>query len=275
MNEIIQQFLDEQPTKPYNTYRSLQGDCKLLNDYLELKNKQLLKLVNKSEVERYVNFLSQNYSSKTIKRRICTLRKLLYWCQDRGLIPEKKEISIVEYEPIPKQQFADNNEISLIYDYCSRIDEKDDYITARVKMECLLIVLCGFKTSELAELTLKDISENAIKYKDSAKRNRIRLFQTELLDKPLTMYLEKRTLFTVENDIVSNLLFITTFGSVSTRIHADFNTMKRLAGVSSSVTAAAVRNSCLKYYYDKITDDVLISKLFNVSDSWIRHFRSD
>lgn len=270
MNDIITQFLDDQPKQPYNTYKSLQADCKSLNEYLILKDKELFKLANKSESDKYVKYLSDRFLPRTIKRRICTLRKILRWCKTHDLLPDKLKISVADKETMPERSFADKEDISLMYKSCSHIYESDDFITARAKTECMLIILCGFKTSELAELSLDDITENAFKYTDSANRSRLKLFKTDLVESVLSTYLKKRKLFMQENNIKSNLLFITAVGSVSTRIHADFNTIKELAGVSHQVTAASIRNSCLKYYYNEITDDVLIAKLFNVSERWVR-----
>lgn len=270
MNNIIKLFLEDQEAKP-NTYKALVSDCKHLDEYLSANQKQLFSIIGKEEAQAYILYLSSNYAPRTVKRRICTLRKLYDWCKVKGYLPKELKIDIKESIISPERHFAETKEISLLYQSCCNIFEDDSFAVARAKAECLLIILCGFKASELTELTLNDINDdlNTIHYMDELNRRRIRLVRFDLIKETFNKYLKKREDLIREGNGKNNFLFITArCENVSTNIiHSDFNTIRELAAVS--ISASSVRSSCIKYYYSQLTDDVLISKLFNISENWV------
>ena len=270
MNEIIQIFLNEQKgKKPNNTYKALKADCKLLDQYLSENQKQLFCLIGSQEACEYISFLSSKCAPRTVKRKVCTLRKLLEWCKENSYLPAEIKIDISENIVPPEREFAKTEEIALLFKSCCHIFEEDEYVMARAKMVTLLIVLCGFKISELTDMKLSDISEEGtIKFTDDLRRKRVKFVSPDIIKEPLEQYLIKR------NDIIDSLnikteaMFISLRGNAAdqSRMRSDFNTIRQISG--TSVTSASVRNSCIKFYYSDLTDDLLIGKLFGISQRW-------
>lgn len=269
MNEIIQSFLKEQETNiPTNTYKALKADCKILDQYLSENQKQLFCLIGNQEACEYISFLSSKCAPRTVKRKVCTLRKLLEWCKEKGYLPAEIKIDISENIVPPEREFAKSEEISLLFKSCCHIFEDDEYVMARAKMVTLLIILCGFKVSELVQMKLSDIAEGGkFEFTDDLRRKRVRFVRPDIIKEPLNQYLIKR------NDIVESLnvkteaVFLSLRGNVSENlIRSDFDTIRQISG--TSVTSASVRNSCIKFYYSELTDDLLIGKLFGISERW-------
>lgn len=272
MNEIIQSFLKEQEINvPANTYKALKADCKILYRYLSENKRQLFTMIGNQEAEAYISYLSCSCAPRTVKRKVCTLRKLLEWCKEKGYLPNDIKIDISDNITMPDREFAKTEEISLLYRSCCNIFEADEYIIARAKMETLLIILCGFKMSELVEMKLSDIDiteAETIEFTDELCRKRVKFVRPEILREPLEQFLKKRSDVIENLNIKTDKLFISLRGSVSLNaLRSDFDTIRQLSGVS--VTAASVRNSCIKYYYSQITDDLIIGKLFGISERWV------
>lgn len=271
MNEInlILSFLKEQEeSSPDNTYKAFKADCKILNQYLSEKHKHLFGLIGGQEACEYISFLSSKCAPRTVKRKVCTLRKLLEWCKNKGYLPAEIKIEISENIIAPERKYASPEEIALLFKHCSQIFKEDEYITARAKMVTLLIILCGFKLSELAEMKLNDITkEGIVKFNDDLHRKRVKFVNPDIISKPLKLYLEKRKCIVKSNNIKSDNMFISLRGTTSaTLIHSDFEMIKQISGVS--VTSASIRNSCIKFYYSELTDDLIIGKLFGISQRW-------
>lgn len=270
MNEIIQSFLKEQEeSNPSNTYKALKADCKLLAQYLTENQKQLFCLIGGQEACQYISFLSSRCAPRTVKRKVCTLRKLLEWCKEKGYLPAEIKIDISENIELPEREFAAAEEISLLFKSCCRIFEADEYIIARAKIITLLIILCGFKVSELVEMKLSDISKGGtISFTDDLRRKRIRFIRQDIIKEPLKLYLIKRRELVESLNIKTEAMFISLRGNVSADlIRADFDAIRQISG--TSVTSASVRNSCIRFYYSELTDDLLIGKLFGISQRWV------
>ena len=271
MNEIIQTFLNEQKEKnPDNTYKALKADCKILDQYLSEKQKQIFSLIGNQEACEYISFLSSKCAPRTVKRKVCTLRKLLEWCKEKGYLPTEIKIDISENIVPPEREFAKTEEIALLFKSCCHIFEEDEYVMARAKMVTLLIVLCGFKISELTDMKLSDISEEGtIKFTDDLRRKRVRFIRPDIIKEPLEQYLIKRNEIIEKLNIKTEAMFVSLRGNIAdeSRIRSDFDTIRRIS--VTSVTSASVRNSCIKFYYSEMTDDLLIGKLFGISQRWV------
>ncbi len=136
-------------------------------------------------------------------------------------------------------------------------------------MVTLLIILCGFKISEIVEMKLSDITEGGIiKFNDDLRRKRVRFVNPDIIEEPLKRYFAKRKYIVEKNNIKSDNMFVSLRGNTSANlIRSDFEMIKRFSG--TSVTSASVRNSCIKFYYSKLTDDLIIGKLFGISQRWV------
>ena len=271
MNEIIQIFLNEQKgKKPNNTYKALKADCKLLDQYLSENQKQLFCLIGSQEACEYISFLSSKCAPRTVKRKVRTLRKLLEWCKEKGYLPTEIKIEISENIVPPEREFAKIEEIAILFNSCCHIFDADEYILARAKMVTLLIILCGFKISELVNMKLSDISiGGTIEFTDDLRRKRVKFVRPDIIKEPLDQYLIKRKDIVESLNIKTEAMFVSLRGNIAdeSRIRSDFDTIRRISG--TSVTSASVRNSCIKFYYNKLTDDLLIGTLFGISQRWV------
>lgn len=273
MNEInlILSFLKEQEeSSPDNTYKAFKADCKILNQYLSEKHKNLFNLIGDQEACEYISFLSSKCAPRTVKRKVCTLRKLLEWCKEKGYLPAETKIDISENIVPPEREFAKTEEIAQLFNSCYHIFETDEYIIARAKMITLLIILCGFKVSELVEMKLNDIAgSGTIEFTDNLRRKRVRFIRPDIVKEPLNQYLIKRRDIVESLNIKTEAMFVSLRGNVSEAlIRSDFDTIRQISG--TSVTSASVRNSCIKFYYSELTDDLLIGRLFGISQRWVK-----
>ena len=171
-------------------YNKWKADCKLLDQYLSENQKQLFCLIGSQEACEYISFLSSKCAPRTVKRKVCTLRKLLEWCKENSYLPAEIKIDISENIVPPEREFAKTEEIALLFKSCCHIFEEDEYVMARAKMVTLLIVLCGFKISELTDMKLSDISEEGtIKFTDDLRRKRVKRFLVAKKSKVLLFYI--------------------------------------------------------------------------------------
>ena len=85
--QLIREYLDCKKDVPENTYKSISADCKAIAKYLSDNNAMLISLSGTASSEQFVNFLTEKHTSATVKRRLCTLRSIIYWCQEQGYIP--------------------------------------------------------------------------------------------------------------------------------------------------------------------------------------------
>lgn len=189
---------------------------KILNQYLSEKHKNLFSLIGDQEACEYISFLSSKCAPRTVKRKICTLRKLLEWCKEKGYLPTETKIDISENIVPPEREFAKTEEIAQLFNSCCHIFETDEYIIARAKMITLLIILCGFKVSELVEMKLNDIVDNGtIEFTDNFRRKRVRFIRPDIVKEPLNQYLIKRRDIVESLNIKTEAMFVSLRGNVS------------------------------------------------------------
>lgn len=252
MSDIIHNFLKDCSELPHNSYKALCADCKNIAEYLEQTQKQISELSENNAVQDYADFLIDSCSPNTVKRRICTLRKLFHWCESKGLINSDStylSVNIEETDP----QYASENDIKKLYGFCRNIFETDGYTFARAKFECYLVISMGFKVSELKKLCIDDL----IHCKDNTAK----------------MFLTLRKQFVSERLIRSNLLFITKYGGENSYIHSDFNLVKQQCGIDKSVTLSSIRNTCIINFDSIGKNETLTTSFFNVTIERIKKMR--
>ena len=266
--QIINGFLEKNSERKANSYKALKSDCNSLMSFLSDSNVLISIMADQSNTDKYILYLkSLKTADRTVKRRICTLRSLLKYCADQGLITDQK----IELEDKVKKVSTDilsEEKIRKIFNYCINIFDTDSYAIARTKMSVLLVVICGFKSSELCNIKLNDISHFEISYLDYQNNKRIRFVDMTEFEKPYAAYLSHRKNYLDNNK--SEYLFIDRFYKQCTA--QTLNTDIRLfcEKVNLNVTHSMLRNACIKHYYDNIPDYILISKIFDVSADYIR-----
>ncbi len=259
--QIIREYLAYKSDVPKNTYKSISADCKALDKYLSDNNVMITSLHGAAVSEQLVNFLTEKYTPATVKRRLCTLRSMMSWCQEQGYIPVEHEINIYGNLENPKYCFASNTDIAKLYDFCKYIEESDEYTIARAKLECLMVIICGFKVSELKKLRIQDLADSTIE--DRMKM--VCCSKSECID----TFLKLRADFTDSNLIKSDILFVTKNGTENEYIYADYELIRKQCNLSSSVTLSSIRNSCIKECSILLNNDVIAAKIFDVSVGWL------
>lgn len=142
--QIIREYLAYKSEVPKNTYKGISADCKAIAKYLSDNNAMITFLSGTASSEQFVSFLTEKHHPATVKRRLCTLRSMISWCQEQGYIHLEHDINISDNLEIPKYHFASNADIAKLYNFCKYIGESDEYTMARAKLECLMVIICSF-----------------------------------------------------------------------------------------------------------------------------------
>lgn len=79
---IIREYLDYKKDVPKNTYKCISADCKAIAKYLSDNDIVITSLTEAASSEQFIGFLTEKYTPATVKRRLCTLRSIIYWCQE-------------------------------------------------------------------------------------------------------------------------------------------------------------------------------------------------
>lgn len=259
--QIICEYLAYKSEVPKNTYKSISADCKALDKYLSDNNIMITSLHGAAVSEQLVNFLTEKYTPATVKRRLCTLRSIFDWCKKQGYIPVEHKINIYDNLENPKYCFASNADIAKLYDFCKYIEESDEYTIARAKLECLMVIICGFKVSELKKLRIQDLADSTIE--DRMKM--VCCSKSECID----TFLQLRADFMELRLIKSDILFVNKYGNENEQINLDYELIREKCNVSSRVTLSSIRNSCIKECSMLLNNDVVAAKIFDVSIRWL------
>ncbi len=255
--QIIREYLDYKKEVPKNTYKGISTDCRAIAKYLSDNDAVITSLTEPASSEQFVSFLTEKYTPATVKRRLCTLRSIIYWCQEQGYIPIEQEINICDNLDIPQYQFASNDDIAKLYNFCKNIWESDEYLMARAKLECLMVIICGFKVSELQKLRIQDISGSII----DDKMKMVCCTSSKCID----TFLRIRADFTDLKLIKSDILFVNKIGKKNQQIGLDYEMIRKQCDVSASVTLSSIRNSCVKECSILLNNDAVAAKLFDVA----------
>ncbi len=252
VEKLIQSFLNECSELPYNSYKSVLADCKNINEYLNMKQTSFTIFSDNTAVQKYADYLLENSSPNTARRRICTLRKLIHWCEDNGFInggDTNLSVSIEETEP----KYASESDIKKLYSFCKDIFEADGYVLARAKLECYLIITMGFKVSELKKLRVDDIYS--------------------LNNKTAKSFLMIREQFMSERLIKSDILFVTKYCGENNRINIDYDLIREKLDIDRSVTLSSIRNTCIINFENVGKNENLTTSFFGVTVERISRMR--
>lgn len=265
-SQIISEFLTEKKDAvPHNTYRSIQADCNAIHSYLLDKNILFSLLSSEPENEQYISFLTERYASTTVKRRLCTLRSIICWGKDKGYISQDSSVHIADGLSVPPPNYAPAAAIADMLNFCSSISESDTYMLARSKLECLMVIICGYKVSELQKLRVSDTTSEFVK-----ERMQITGFdRSDIMD----IFLQIRDHFVSERLIKSTILFVNQNGEYNKQIHLDYKTIRSYCGIDKSVTLSALRNTCIQGYNKLLENEIITAKVFNTSARWVDHIK--
>lgn len=256
-DQIIREYLDYKKDVPENTYKGISADCKAIAKYLSDNDLWITSLTEAAPSEQFISYLIEKYTSATVKRRLCTLRSIIYWCQEKGYISIENEVNIYDDLDIPQYQFAPNEDIAKLYNFCKNIWESDEYVMARAKLECLMVIICGFKVSELIKLRIQDVSGSII----DDKLKMVCCTKSRCID----TFLQIREDFTDRRLIKSDILFVNKYGKKNQQINLDYELIRKQCKVNAGVTLSSIRNSCVKECSILLDNDAVAAKLFDVA----------
>lgn len=274
MNEdkIIYEYLTQiKQNKSANTLRAYHYSCQDLLNYLNFSGKNIFFLSSQNEVDKFTEYLSDiGLSERTIKHRVTVLRNILKFSIMKGYIPDSKpHISCSAKEKI---EYVQEDDIEILFKYCSYYDEYDDYYSLRAKVEILLVLLFGFKIIDLKSLKVDNLS---IEKKELSSNTIIRYIYDERLIPIIIYYLQERSYFIADLNQESDYLFVNRYGRNITDNGIGDDLRKICSYTGVTISFGGLRNSCIKYYYSKMPDEVIISKIFDISKGRVKKLKSN
>ena len=156
--------------------------------------------------EWIISLLENNYSTKSVNRKITSLKSFFKYLLKENLIkvnPIEKVISPKSEKKLP--QFVDKEQINSLLD---EHNFSDDFKGYRDKMIIELFYVTGIRLSELINLKVSDIDFHSLSIKVLGKRNKERIIPFSLKLKTIILeYLQKRqeiALINTEEFFVTN-----------------------------------------------------------------------
>ena len=267
---IIDSFLKSKADRKPNSLRSITADCKVLSQYLSENELSIFQMNNNADFTQYANWLKEKYSSRTVHRRLCTLRAVIKYCEDQKIIAKQKDILSIEqkFDPII---LAETRIISLLYNYCLSCNADDNYFQCRDKMIFLFMIVLGLKPSEICSIRVDDIHEQELFFTNSIGKTEYRLWEKDVFREQFDVYMKKRNEWLRKQGASSDSLFIDRFGNEITpdNIKNAFQKIKKNCSIVENVTLSSIRNRCILDYYEQMPDSLLISKIFDITKTRI------
>jgi integrase/recombinase XerC len=170
--ESFLQFLLAEKRFSKHTLTAYENDIKQFFDFSQIDSDQSLVEINHQLVRSWVvTLVDQGLVSKTINRKISSLRTFVKWCQANNYIhhnPLKKIVAPKISKKLP--QFIKESDLkeSTIVDFF-----KDDFNGLRNQLIIEVLYQTGIRLSELVNLKINNIQEESIKV--LGKRNKERI----------------------------------------------------------------------------------------------------
>jgi len=228
--------------KEENSIYAYVNDISLYILFIENKlNKQDIKLVDKEDIESYINYLKKNnYSDTSIRRKTVSVRlfhkylskkyKIINPCEK--IKTRKITKSLPNVLSIKEVELLLNIPLINAYDY-------------RNKAMLELMYATGLRVSELVELTLHDIDFNEKYLRITGKGNKTRIIPIgEVAFKYLNIYLDEYRNSMKKSYICDNV-FLNNHGKKMTR-QGFFKVLKDIAkkqGINKEITPHILRHS--------------------------------
>ncbi len=165
------EYLTHERCYSVHTVRSYKNDLKDFFDYIKKHDKDL-KEIDIKELNKFIRFLSNKNSKKTVSRKITTLRSFYSFLTREGIV-DKNPTKLVR---LPKEEkklpsfLTVDEAFSLV---CSPKDDTPLNIRNRAILE--LLYSSGLRVSEITGLDLKDvdIDDQIIKVVGKGRKERI------------------------------------------------------------------------------------------------------
>ncbi len=212
------------------------------------------KELNKENINKYIVFLKSKYKTKTIKRKITTLKSFVNYLEYEEIIENNpfKNINIKFKEEFILPKIIPLLEIEKIINYIyNEYKIKDNNISKlRDLLLVQLLISTGMRVSEISNLKLYDININNNTFKINGKgdKERIIYINNEKLKNTLIKYIEKHS--------GNEYLFVNNRGSRLSEQSIRFMLKKyaKLSGVQLKITPHMFRHTFATMLLDEDVD---------------------
>lgn len=195
-------YLESEKRYSHNTILSYKTDLDEFQSFLDKYNKKIL-LANYNDIRNWIVYLhNQNFSNRSINRKITALRTFYKYQQKIGKLTDNpaKKITLLKLDKkLPS--FVEESDIKLLLDDLDIATE--DYIVIIAQAIFELFYATGIRISELVNLKEIDIDYQKLTIKVLGKRNKERIIPISTrLSKILKNYQISRN--EVVNEILDN-----------------------------------------------------------------------
>jgi len=254
-----------------DTVKAYGLDLKLFDEFLSALNPPVTEYmeVTKQILQQYVDFLNENFATKTVRRRIASVRSFYNYLEDEELAPsnpfDKFHLRIKEPFRIPKTMSLDEISRILATAYGdsptlfpdvsysnseNHLSEKNildtnsrEFIWVRDVTILELLFASGLRVSELCKLEFGDISADHMAIRIEGKGNKERTIYLENIEvvKALSRYLAFREAVGVDKPYVFISKFHNPLSTQAVRNLVDKYT--KMAGINKKITPHIFRHS--------------------------------
>ena len=222
--------------------------------------------INKDSVRAYLRHMREGRRLKetTIKRRLATLKALVKWLVEEGLVPEHPLASLNERIRLPKRlpRALDRSDRDLLRKAATvRSEHGRDFDSLRRATEVHLLLETGVRVGELVSIDVSDVSmsDGCIIIHGKGNRQRLAYVSQRSLQKRLTKYLDTRRTVHSECD----RLFVSASGQPlsTSSVRRDLRCVAAAAGISRRVTPHMLRHTCATDWLERGLDIRYVQRL--------------
>lgn len=208
--ELFLNYIKNQKRYSLNTIRSYSDDLDQFYHYLNFSSDddEILHIKNKTIRNWIVEMMNDNYSSKSINRKLSTLKSFYKFLQKEGRIQNNPAFRVIS--PKNERKLPSFVSVSHMDNLLENVEFGEDFTGLRNRLIIDLLYQTGMRLSELVNLKIVHIDINESTLKVLGKRNKERIIPiTGILCDEIKKYLSRRSEVMTDNDFA----FITEKGT--------------------------------------------------------------
>ena len=268
-NLFVERFLEylvAQKNISSNTFESYKSD---LTGFFKFLNNREISEISKLDINKYIIFLSKNFSTNTHSRKLSTIKSFFYFLLKKKALTINP-ISDYDFPKVRKSipRVLSEQEIDklLNFTYSDR-----SHKGLRLSLILEILYATGVRISELVGLKLGNITNNESSLIIIGKGNKERTVPLlKKTTKVLRKYLEIRTIFLSENKKENSFLFPSNSKSGHITRNRLFQIIKKLALQvdidPSKISPHTIRHSFATHLLDRGVDLRTIQQSLGHSD---------